>query len=251
MKSNEPELPLPNPPTEDEVTQWLLAHPDFLLSQPELLVALTPPQAQGSDAVEDFQFHMLKRLQDRQKELKEDLEELITVTRDNISTQEQVQKAVISLLKANNLQQLIQCITDDLPTLFHVDVVRIALETPLADHFPTNFSEESYSGIAALPVEGVDAAIGLGQQSFAIFETRNSFPEATKEVFDACSGLIRSCILLRFVLPKAKRQGILAFGVRYAGRFHEGQSSALLNFLSEVVALRLEPLLEREALDEF
>ncbi len=251
-KPNEPELPLPSPPTEDEVRLWLKDHPNFLIDNPDMLTTLTPPEAQrDGDAVVDFQVHMLTRLQARQRELKDDLEELIGVTRDNISTQLQVQSAVISILRAETLQQLLQALTDDVPTLFNVDVVRLAIETPLAEHYETQFSEESYSGISVLAPGGTDAAIGQGHRSYAILETRDGFPQAAKDVFDACSGLIRSCILLRLTLPKAKRFGVLAFGVRHAGRFHSGQSDEMLQFLATAIALRLEPLLQREGMDEF
>lgn len=251
MSKKEPELPLPSPPTETAVTQWLLENPAFLSENPQLLAAMVPPTAQSGENVEDFQYHMLSRLQSRQRELKDDLEELIGVTRDNISTQAQVNEAVIAMLKANSLQQLLQTLTDDFTSIFKVDVVRLAIETPLADHYETQFSESNYSGIGVLHPQGVDAAIGQNQPSFAILETRDGFPQGAKEVFDACSGLIRSCILLRFILPQTGRDGILAFGVRHAGRFHSGQSDSLLRFLSKVVALRLEPLLDREGLDDF
>ena len=245
MKQSEPELPLPTPPTEDEVLRWIKDHPDFLTDNPEFLTLITPPEAQKTgDAVEDFQFHMLERLQARQRELKDDLEELIGVTRDNISTQMQVQSSIIAIVRANSLEQLLQALTDDLPALFDVDVIRLAIETPLAEHYETQFSESSYSGIGVLPPGGTDAAIGQTHRSYAIMETRDGFPEAAKDVFDACSGLIRSCILLRLTLPKTKRSGLLAFGVRHAGRFHSGQSDELLQFLATIIALRLEPLLE-------
>lgn len=247
----EPELPLPSPPTEAEVTAWLLAHPEFLSNNPQLLAAMVPPKAQSGKNVEDFQYHMLSRLQSRQRELKDDLEELIGVTRDNISTQAQVNQAVTALVKAQTLQELIQVLTAEFTDLFKVDVVRLAIETPLAEHYETQFSEASYSGIGALLVGGADGALGKDQPSHAIFDTRDGFPAGCKEVFDACSGLIRSCILLRMTLPQTKRDGVLAFGVRTPGRFHSGQSDELLRFLTTIVALRLEPLLHREGLDEF
>jgi len=251
MSNHEPELPLPAPPTEEEVRSWLAEHPDFLVNNPDMLTILTPPATRHGDKVEDFQFHMLSRLQSRQKELKGDLEELIGVTRDNISTQAQVNKAVLAIVKAETLEQLLQVLTDEFTALFNVDVVRLAIETPLAEHYETQFSETSYSGIGVLPPHGTDKAIGQGHRSFAIFETRNGFPEGAKAVFDHCSGLIRSCILLRIELPRSQRHGVLAFGVRHAGRFHPGQSDELLAFLASIIALRLEPLLRREGLDEF
>lgn len=251
MSKEEPELPLPSPPTEKEVTQWLLENPDFLSQNPVLLAAMVPPTAQSGENVEDFQYHMLSRLQSRQRELKDDLEELIGVTRDNISTQAQVNQAVIALLKANSLQQLLQIMTDDFTEIFKVDVVRLAIETPLADHYEAQFSESSYSGIGVLHPHGVDAALGKNQTSYSILDTRDEFPQGAKQVFEACEGVIRSCILLRIILPQTGRDGVLAFGVRYAGRFHSGQSDELLRFLSKVVALRLEPLLNREGMDEF
>ena len=237
--------------TNKQVRQWLLEHPDFFIENTDILTELTPPEAQQGENIEDFQFHMLDRLQVRQRELKDDLEELIGVTRDNISTQAQVQEAVIALVKAESLEQLLHILTQDFAALFAVDSARIAIESPLAEEYETQFSEPSYSGIDILPIGGVDMAIGAGHSSFAILDTKQDFPESTKHIFKSCSGLIRSCILLRLTLPYSKCSALLGFGVRYPGRFHSGQSDELLKFLATVLALRLEPLLRREGLEEF
>lgn len=235
----------------EQIKAWLLAHPDFLLENPEILESLTPPQQQsGGDHIEDFQHHMLRNLQSRQQRLKAHMDELITNSRANVSTQAQIQRAVLALVRCDRLDSLLQTLTQDFMALFDVDVVRLALETPLAEFYQAQFSEENYSGISALPMGSVDYMLGEASHSIAIEDTRNGFPEVIKEVFASCAGLIRSCILLRVTLAPDNRQAVLAFGVRHPKRFHPDHADDGLQFLSQILALRLVPCLKREGLEE-
>lgn len=237
--------------TDKLVIDWLMQNPDFLNQHPELYEVLTPKPMQTGENVEDFQSHMLNRLQSNQKRLKLHYDELVNISRDNVSAQLQVHKAVIALVKADTLERLLQTITQDLVALFDVDVVRLAIETPLAEHFDPRFNEQNYSGFCAIPPGMVNALMLPHEFSTAVADTHDGFNDMAKLVFDSCAGLIRSYVMIRLELPQSGRAALLAFGVRRPHRFAPNQANELLQFLGEIVGLRLEPCLKREGIDEF
>ncbi len=236
-------------PTEDAVLDYLRQNPDFLEKHPELMEILTPPQSKDGDNIVDLQHYMARELQNQVRSLKDKFEGLVTSSRDNMSTLNQVHASVLRLMKARSLEQLLEALTIDLTHLFNIDVVRLAVESPAAGQYDTCYSEENYSGIAFIDPGAVLAA--LGQEDHLLVEdVRNSPVVAFDQIFEDCSGLVRSCALLQLRLPRARRDALLAFGERRAGRFHPGQGVELLTFLAQIVEYRLDQCLDESGIGE-
>lgn len=234
---------------EAQVLAYLASHPEFLKKHPELLEVLTPPEQKMGRNVLDFQRFAMGSLQQNVQELKDKFNGLLGSARDNMSVQSQVHQAVLQILKARDLEQLLETLTIDLARFFDVDVVRIALESDIAELYEATYGEHSYSGLCFLPLDRVDLALGTGRQTLLISDTQNDPPYGYDEIFAECANLVQSCALLRIYLDKIDRLGILAFGVRDVGRFHSHQGVELLHFLSEVVALRLNQCLNASEIE--
>lgn len=228
--------------TDDDVLAYLQAHPDFLARHPELLEVLTPPEAEDGNIV-DLQHYMARALQGQVRNLKDKFEGLVTSSRDNMSTLSQVHASVLRLIKARTLEQLLEVLTIDLTHLFNIDVVRLAMESPVAGQYDTYYSEENYSGIAFVEPGIILAALG-DEDHLLVEDARELVVPGFDQVFEDCSGLVRSYALLRLRLPRTKRDALLAFGERHTGRFHPGQGVELLTFLARIVEHRLDQSLE-------
>lgn len=236
--------------SETEVRDWLLAHPQFLQQHPEVLLTLAPPAEQHGGNVLDFQHHMLGHLQDHLRQVKERYEGLIVASRDNMSTQSQVHQAVLGLVRAADLEHLLQMLTQDLVQLFDLDIVRLALESPVAEYYATQYSEPDSSGFSFIEPGMVDAVLGIGQEICLIADLQQEMSEPLRQIFADCIGLVRSCVLLRMALPGSHREALLVFGVRHEGRFHPHQGVELLQFLARVVEYKLDHCLQREGVEE-
>mgnify|MGYP005727078145 CR=1 FL=1 len=236
-------------PSDDDVFTYLKAHPDFLERHPELMEILTPPQAEDGDNIVDLQHYMARSLQGQVRSLKDKFEGLVTHSRDNMSTLSQVHGSVLRLIKARSLEQLLEILTIDLTHLFNVDVVRLAMESPIAGQYETHYSEENYSGIAFVDPGTVEAALG-GEDHLLVEEARDLCVPGFEQVFEDCSGLVRSYAWLRLKLPRARRDALLAFGERVSGRFHSGQGVELLVFLARIVEHKLDQCLEESGVGE-
>lgn len=240
----------PHLPDEQQVLDYLTAHPDFLNRHPQVLMQQIAPQADHGGNVLDFQHHMLGRLQESLRDLQTRYEGLIVSSRDNMSTQSQVHEAVLGLVKSVDLEALLMMLRQDLVQLFDVDVVRLALESPVAEVYEAQYGEHDYSGLSFIDPYMVDAAVGVKQECRLIPRVAEEMNDALRQVFADCAGLIQSAALLRLTLPGSGRSALLAFGVRHPDRFHPGQGVELLSFLARIVEYKLDRCLEREGLEE-
>jgi len=238
---------IPADMTKKMVEDYLRSHPTFLMDNPEILEALIPPAQNLGRGVVDFQFFAIENMRRGMGKLKDRFNHLVTSARDNMSTQQQVQRAVLSIIRAKNLEQLLEVLTTDLLTLFDVDVVRLAIESDAAGLYDTYYSEANYSGICFVPNNTAQAAL-MGEQARMIADTHNEPPIGFEMIFADCSNLVRSCALVRLDLEQAGKPAILAFGVRDSGHFAPHQGGDLLSFLGAVMSSVLDRCLNETEL---
>ena len=100
------------------MADYLRAHPDFFKDHPDLFETIVPPSIDHGGNVVDLRHHMVGKLQTGIKSLKNKYEGLITSSRDNMSTLHQVHEAALALIRAPELEQLLERIIMDLPALF-------------------------------------------------------------------------------------------------------------------------------------
>lgn len=225
--------------TKKLVVAYLQQNPQFLAEHPELFEVLVPPEQQHGRGVIDFQYYAIDNLRRGMRKMKDRFQGLVVSARENLSVQQQVQRAVVSTIQARNLEELLDVLTTDLMTWFDVDIVRLAMESDMAGLYETYYHEDNYSGICFVP-NGTANAVLLGESVRLIGDTQGEPPIGFEMVFADCSSLVRSCALVRLELPTIKRPAILAFGVRHADRFHPHQGGELLAFLGEVMSIILD-----------
>lgn len=242
MASNKKPSETTAPMTRKMVEEYLKANPTFLKDNPELFNHLAPPEKDLGDGVVDLQHYILGNLRKDYRSLQERYEDLVTSSRDNMSTLSQVHDAVVNLIKARDLEQLLETLTIDLARLFDVDVVRLSMESEVAEYYDNYYSEHTYSGITFITMGTVDALF-REKDTMLCEDTAEQHLPLLEEIFADCVRLVESCALLRLDLPATQRQAILSFGVRHKGRFHKTQGTELLSFLARIVEHRLDQCL--------
>jgi uncharacterized protein len=135
----------------------------------------------------------------------------------------------------------------DFPSIFSVDVVRLGLESEIGHTFESYYPEEHYSGMVLIETGVAADMLAPAQEVRFVADSRLDHPWAIQTLFHECSALAGSAAYMAVPLPKAGRAAILAFGVREAGRFQDGQGTELLRFLAQVLSLRLDQLLYEQA----
>jgi uncharacterized protein len=231
--------------TKTMVTDYLKAHPQFLTDHPELLETLIPPEQNHGRGVVDFQFYAIDNLRNGLRKVKDRFHRLVTSAQDNLSVQHQVHKAVLAIMQARNMEQLLEVLTTDIVTWFDVDVVRLAMESDMAGLYDTYYAEHNYSGICFVP-SGITQAAMMHDEVRLISDTQTEPPIGFEMIFADCSSLVRSAALLRLQVQSTGRSAMLAFGVRRTDHFHPHQGSELLVFLAQAMSLTLDRCLQHE-----
>ncbi len=227
----------------DQVAEFLRQHPNFFKDHAELLEIMTPPEVNHGGNVVDLQFHMLGRLQSGIQNMKDKYEGLILSSRDNMSTLYQVHEAVLSIIRANELEQLLEIIAVDLPAFFNVDVVRLGIESEAAEFYENRLGDQpASSGISFLETGTIESMLG-NKSVLLIADSDKQFVFGFDQIFADCNDLVESAVLLRMRLPSSQRNVILAFGVRIKNHFYEGQGTEMLSFLAQVIEHRLDECL--------
>lgn len=225
--------------SEAQVMKFLKDHPAFFKRHPDLLSVLTPPERDLGDGVVDFQHFQLKSLQNNTRQLKNKYEGLIDFCRDNLSAQSEVHEAVLRVIRTRSLEQLLEVLAIDLPALFDLDIVRIAVESPNAETEENDMEGLYHSGIVMVAPGTIDLA--LNQKAVLLVDDSETFTcDRFEDIFVGGESLARSYALLKLTLEKTEYPVVLAFGIRTPGRFHSGQGVDLLMFLSQVIATHID-----------
>ncbi|MHC8510264.1 MAG: DUF484 family protein [Rhodospirillales bacterium] len=208
----------------EHVGAYLRAHPDFLREHPDVLDALAPPERGDGGAVVDLQSVMLQRRRGEIEDLKDCARTIIETTRNNMSTQSRTHAAVLGLLAAENFEELLRVVSDDLPMLLQVDVCMLNFEL----HAPPP-AVLTNAGARMLPPGAVDALIEEARTTRLISEITDD-----GTLFGAGAGVVRSAALARIDPGYGQPPGLLCLGAREP-LFHANQGTELLAFLTGVV----------------
>lgn len=225
----------PAGPAPSEVAAFLEQHPNFLNERPELLEALTPPATRNGRRVLDMQYFMVARLQRTLHEVREREADLVEATRTGRSQTARIHAAVLALCEPHALDNLMEIISNDLPTLLETDVVVIGVE---AGEEQRRGALHSTLGVYLLGDGAVDRLLnGKDVLLDAAYDTDST-------LFGGAATLVKSTALLRLRLGRPGRPALLALGSRDPARFQPGQSTEMLTFLAEALGRRMREWLD-------
>jgi uncharacterized protein YigA (DUF484 family) len=207
-----------------DVVSFLRENPGFLNEHPDLMSELDPPRRNGGKGVYDFQEAMIRRLKDRVEETTEVARELIDNSRDNLNSQARVHDCVLRLLNVTSFEQLINTVQTDLSVILDMDVTILAVESANATAFPVR-------SVTLVPPGFVDRLIGADRNMLL-----RAHISGDPDLFGAAAPLVQSDALVRLDISTASPPALLAFGHRDPEKFHPGQATELIGFLSEVLA---------------
>ncbi len=234
-----------------QVIAYLEAHPDLFATTPELLSKITPPGRLLGDSVVDFQQFQLKSLQENSRDMEDQIAQLVRYCRGTISVQGQVNELVLRMLRVSSLEQMIEVLAIDVPSVLMLDSARLLIEADGVDLPPETADPMSHSGLTLVPAGTVLLAVGHSPHHLVADITthpmdvlKNMLPV----IFGAAAPLVRSAAFVRLTALLPDRPAMLALGVREAGRFVPGPAAAPLDFLAAVIATQLDRYLDLPAI---
>ena len=216
----------PKDPPEDEalttqVTDYLAAHPQFLLQRPELLAELELAHESGT-AVSLIE-HQVKVLRQQAQAYRRQLEELVAVARENDALTRRLHGLTLALIDARAFDEVVNVLQDELRDQFKADAVELKLfatgelDAHVGEAVPDLFSD----------------FLERGRPTCGALEARQ-----LEYLFGPLAGETGSAALIP--LRALNVSGILAIGSRDRERFHPGKGVDFLRRLGEVVSHTLQ-----------
>lgn len=212
--------------TAGQVAEYLRSHPDYLVRHPDLLTVLTPPSRRTGDTVVDMQQFMVERQRREMERLRDAHDELVEMSRGNLSTQGRIHAGVLRLLAARSFEHLIEIITQELAHTLRCDAVTLCVEGE-----KSLLPRAIRGGLFVLRPGEIDAI--LGSDNDVVVRQRPQV--GLDQVFGPAAGLIRSDALLRLRVSRAAPIGLLGIGSRRDDYFPPQQGTELLAFFAHAV----------------
>jgi hypothetical protein len=218
-------------PTMEEIASFLRSHPDFFSRCPELLRHLMPPARYSGDTVIDLQQYMVGMLRDELAGLRDCAHTVIETSRLNLATQMRTHAAVLAMIGAESLAQMVRIVTGDLPIFLDVDAAALALEG-------TADLTAAAPELRLFEWGTVDRLLGL-DQDVALFQQFSD----DGELFGTNAGRIKSAAFARLQPGAPSAEGVLILGAFQEDTFDPRQGTDLLRFLAQVCEVCLKRLL--------
>ncbi len=195
-----------------DVTAYLQSHPQFLADNPDLYRSLVPPSRVHGAPLADHMAAMLAAERAHASALAEQADVVLAAGRAIAGLSARVQEAVLALMQTSSL---IECITDELPSLLAVDAACLCIEA-------------ERPGLRTLPAGTIASLLRAAR---VVFETD---PEHAALVHGEAMLLARHEALI--LVPGQGPPCLLALASRDAAMLDPCQGTAPLAFLGRAVA---------------
>ena len=205
---------------EQAIVDYLRAHPDFFARHSDLLSTLRIQHAPGQ-AVSLVE-RQLGMLRGQSEQLRTQLQQLITVARENELLHDRLHRLTLALLDAEDFAGLLQTLRSDLQAHFQADAV--ALRQAVGEELQRPHNPDQAAGarlLRELIATGKPRCGPLGEAELAYFFGANAMGS-------------RSVALIPLFGPRLT--GALAIGSRDPKRFDAAKATDFLTRLGEVVA---------------
>jgi uncharacterized protein YigA (DUF484 family) len=210
--------------SEQDIVSYLEQNPDFLQRYPQLVQVLQTPTQHDGNRVVDFQQFMVQKLQQDRQRSDARQQALVESARNNMTVQARMQAAVLRLLEARSLEELIEMLTSELTLMLDVDVISVVMEAATDDEVLG-----LQAGVRIVAPGLVDRMLG-DRETMLQAQCRGDVA-----LYGPAAKLVQSQALLRMHISRETPEGLLAFASRTPGAYVEGQGTELVAFLTDVV----------------
>ena len=225
-------------PDVDRIRSAVIADPQLILGDPQLVRALVQSEREVTRKVVDLRGVLVDRLESRLTRLERAHQTVIAAAYDNLAGGDQVHRAVLDLLEQDSFSDAIEVILDGMPVLLDVDETRICFESDTPEAGPVTglgLGSRIEDAIIAAPAGALEAYLQLDRDvADGPVIMRRNLPEASL-VFGEASGFIRCEALIPLDLGPEAPAAMLALGSSDPDRFTAEHGGDLLVFLGGVV----------------
>ena len=207
----------------EDVARYLKDHPEFFVNFADVIGEITIPHPHGGRAIPISERQLIS-LREKNKVLEAKLRELVEYGEQNDAIGERVHRAALAIIKAANLEALLQLVHYNLREDFAVPHVAIRLWSEW-DHPPL----PAFEGCSQEVKVFADSLNQPYCSSKAMFETAEWFGEA--------ASLLKSFAYI--ALRNDKAFGLLGLASEDPQRFYPGMGTLYLQRLGDLISTAL------------
>ena len=217
---------------EEAVIQYLQNNPSVLMNYPEVFSSLAIPHQVG-DATSLVE-RQLKLLREQNKQLRDKIEELVSIARDNEELNQRFHGLALEMMNLDNLHDVLALVQDQVQTFFYTDFVCFRF-LPGVDE-------------AGNELDGLylDADGDLVERIMPWIEARKPICASNDDAIhaDLFGSDLRIASCAYIPLYHTRDLGLLCLGSASPNRFAPGMGTMFLQHLGELVSNRLKHLLQ-------
>lgn len=209
-----------------QARSFLRDHPTFLDENPDILeTMIVPHKPEGAISLIERQ---LAALRDRNKEMREQLDGLYSIAQDNEAMFERTNRLVANLLKAKNLNELVQSLYDSLEKDYGIQAYSLTL-LGHAENLPESLARISSPDKANQEIPSVlnGTNATCGQLSVS----------AMNFLFGDSLNILGSAAVV--ILRNEGNLGVLALGNSDFSYYTEDMGTIFLDYIAEITSLLL------------
>jgi len=222
----------------NQVRDEILANPKAFLEDHDIMRALiAADRAQQASNVIDLRSIAMDRMEDRLNKLEDTHRTVIAAAYDNVSSMNQIHRAVLAVLEPEDFTGFLKFIENDLADTLGIDAVCLCLETQAvsAGQGPS-LSKEFGTGVTFMAIGEVEDYITHGRNMNSRPVTMRAVKPHQVALFPETKEPIRSEALLKLDLGEGNLPGLLVLGSSKVDQFAPAQGSDLLLFLGGIFA---------------
>lgn len=213
------------------IRSLILANPDLVLNDDQVMRSLIGSQAQEARNVVDLRDRLVERMEGRLQKLMRTNRSVIAAAYENVATTNQMHRALLALIDAEEMETFLRRLVKDLPQMVGIEEARLCLEANVPEARPADELAPGLDGrVVILPEGTINAYLRVDQGEPAQVTLRPC--PAEKEIVFGHISPSQSEALLPLSLSGVT--GLLAFGAADPERFSADQGTDLLSFTAEV-----------------
>lgn len=212
---------------EQDLRDRIIAAPEAFLDDRAVMQALVAAneRAMGSNVV-DLRGVAMQRLELRLDRLEDTHRAVIAAAYENLAGTNQIHRAILRLLEARGLSDLLEALADDVARTLRVECIWLAVEGGLPG--------PACGALVAVPPGTVAAYATQGRDAAPRPVALRRMPEAAQALFGPQAGHCGSEAVLQLDLGSGWPAAMLVLGARDPNQFKATQGTDLLTFFAGV-----------------
>ncbi|ABG31681.1 DUF484 domain-containing protein [Roseobacter denitrificans] len=222
------------PKIEDALRAKIIATPDVILDDKDVMRALVAANEKiMGDNIVDLRGIAMDRLESRLDRLEDTHRSVIAAAYENVAGTNQIHRAILRILEADSLPDLLAHLQGDVGETLRVDAIRLVLESDQNDSGPPPAAAEN--GMLRAPSGYIDGYVTQGRGGISRQVTLRRVDHGDADLFGQDAAQIRSEACLKLDLGTQRLPGLVVLGSQDAEMFGPQQGTDLLVFFTGVL----------------